>query len=176
MEFHTTSAEETGAVAEQFLDYIYKREGTQGTATVIGLSGDLGAGKTTFMKGIAQTLGLNPDEITSPTFVIEKIYALDSTPERPADMLGFKHLIHIDAYRLDSGDDLAPLGWHEALTDPNNLIFVEWPEQISDGLPLRTEMIHFKVVDHDEREIKYGYTIEQQDAETENQTYNEEGY
>jgi len=95
-------------------------------ATLITLSGELGAGKTAFVKATAKALGVE-DVVNSPTFVLEKIYALSDQP--------FKRLIHIDAYRLESGAGLAPLRFDELMKDPHTLVMLEWPEKVADGLP-----------------------------------------
>ncbi|HWH06943.1 MAG TPA: tRNA (adenosine(37)-N6)-threonylcarbamoyltransferase complex ATPase subunit type 1 TsaE [Candidatus Paceibacterota bacterium] len=91
-------------------------------ATLLTLSGELGAGKTAFTQALARTLGVT-DAITSPTFVLMKIYQL---PEEAA----FRRLVHIDAYRLQGREDLAPLGFDEVLEDKDNLVVVEWPQQV----------------------------------------------
>lgn len=101
-------------------------------ATLVTLSGELGAGKTTFTQALAKVLGVE-EHVTSPTFVLEKVYELarelgGSTPK-------FARLVHIDAYRLDSGADLAPLGFDEIMRDPSTLVLLEWPEKVADGLP-----------------------------------------
>ncbi|HEX7651764.1 MAG TPA: tRNA (adenosine(37)-N6)-threonylcarbamoyltransferase complex ATPase subunit type 1 TsaE [Candidatus Paceibacterota bacterium] len=96
-------------------------------ATLVTLSGELGAGKTAFTKAAARALGID-ETVTSPTFVLEKIYAL---PEGGA----FERLIHIDAYRLESGAELAPLGFDDLMRAPGNLILLEWPEKVADTLP-----------------------------------------
>lgn len=95
-------------------------------ATLITLSGELGAGKTAFTKVAAKTLGVE-DMVTSPTFVLEKIYMLPKGE--------FKRLVHIDAYRLEKGADLAPLGFDELMQDSGNLILLEWPEKVTEVLP-----------------------------------------
>ena len=82
-------------------------------ATLVTLKGELGAGKTTFTKAVAKALGVK-EIVNSPTFVLEKIYLLDGQP--------FKRLIHIDAYRLSKGSDLAPLGFDELMKNADNLI------------------------------------------------------
>lgn len=97
-------------------------------ATLITLSGELGAGKTAFVKACARALGIDA-LVNSPTFVLEKIYAIDAA-ENP-----FKRLVHIDAYRLDRGADLGPLGFNECMQDAYTLIFLEWPEKVADVLP-----------------------------------------
>ena len=92
-------------------------------ATIVALSGDLGAGKTTFVQGAARALGVE-EHVTSPTFVILKIYDLHGQ--------AFKKLIHMDAYRLKGPQHLKVLGWEEMTSDPQNLIFIEWPEKIGE--------------------------------------------
>jgi tRNA threonylcarbamoyladenosine biosynthesis protein TsaE len=97
-------------------------------ATLITHSGELGAGKTAFAKAAARTLGVG-ETITSPTFVLEKIYLLGGSTSK------FARLVHIDAYRLESGKDLAALGFDELMRESGNLILLEWPEKVSDALP-----------------------------------------
>lgn len=97
-------------------------------ATLVTLSGELGAGKTSFAQGIAKALGVE-EHVTSPTFVLEKVYAL------PSKINGFTKLVHIDAYRLKSGAELAALGFADLLKDPGNLVVLEWPERVADALP-----------------------------------------
>jgi tRNA threonylcarbamoyladenosine biosynthesis protein TsaE len=99
-------------------------------ATVLALEGDLGAGKTTLTKTIATLLGVQ-ETVVSPTFVIAKFY----TPTKGL----FTHFVHIDAYRIESIDELKPLGFERLLQQPNTLIIVEWPERIKDTLPANTE-------------------------------------
>ena len=98
-------------------------------AFLVTLSGELGAGKTAFTKAVARELGVE-EVVNSPTFVIEKIYELPSGKGN-----GFARLIHIDAYRLESGNQLAPLHFADALADPQNFILLEWPEQVAGALP-----------------------------------------
>ena len=95
-------------------------------ATIVTLSGDLGAGKTTFVKGIAKALGIK-EHVTSPTFVIMKIYGLSEQK--------FKRLVHIDAYRLKGLHHLKVLGWKDLIEDLGNLICIEWPEKIEEAIP-----------------------------------------
>jgi len=120
---------------------------TSGKAIVLGLFGDLGSGKTTFSKSFVGAFGVE-QTVTSPTFVIEKIYKL------PLDKK-FKHIIHIDAYRLSNGKELIELGWNEIFENPENIILIEWPEKVADILPEDIEKIHFEFIDEDKREIKY---------------------
>lgn len=99
------------------------------TATVLGLSGDLGAGKTTLTQEIARALGVQ-EQVVSPTFVIAKFY--ETTDAR------FTQLIHIDAYRIEEIAELQTLGFERMLALPNTLIIIEWPERVKELLPQST--------------------------------------
>jgi tRNA threonylcarbamoyladenosine biosynthesis protein TsaE len=135
----TQSAAELQKEAVLFLSTL-----TPGTeAILITLSGELGAGKTTFAQGIARALGVM-ETVTSPTFVIEKVYQLNDQK--------WDRLIHIDAYRLNSSHELEVLGWHELVDDPKNLIVLEWPERVADIIPPGVHALRFDI-DEDARII-----------------------
>lgn len=70
--------------------------------------------------------------------------------------MSFKRLVHIDAYRLEKGADLAPLGFAELAQDPGNLILLEWPEKVADALPTPAVKISFIVNLDNSRTISYG--------------------
>ncbi|MEA2112941.1 MAG: tRNA (adenosine(37)-N6)-threonylcarbamoyltransferase complex ATPase subunit type 1 TsaE [Patescibacteria group bacterium] len=134
---------------EIFADFFLKKlSKIRSKAVVIGLSGDLGSGKTTFVQNIAKILKIEK-YITSPTFVIQKQYEVSSEKSY------FKKLIHIDAYRLDQGKDLVDLGWEDLINNPNNIIFLEWPEKVKGILGSDTIYLNFKFIDEDIREIFY---------------------
>ncbi|MCR4281322.1 MAG: tRNA (adenosine(37)-N6)-threonylcarbamoyltransferase complex ATPase subunit type 1 TsaE [Candidatus Kaiserbacteria bacterium] len=113
-------------------------------ATVVALSGDLGAGKTAFAKALAREFGIEED-VTSPTYVIEKIYAPTKGP--------FSRFIHIDAYRLNGAHDLDVLGWRELLADSGNLIILEWPERVEGVIPKDAIKVELEFVDEQTRKI-----------------------
>ncbi len=119
----------------------------KGTATLVTLSGELGAGKTAFTKALASHLGITED-VTSPTFVLEKIYSLPETSR-------FARLIHIDAYRLKNGTELAALGFDELMKDGENLVVLEWPEKVADALPNAERALTLRVHDDGSRIISY---------------------
>ncbi len=106
-------------------------------ATILVLTGPLGAGKTTFTQGLAQGLGIT-DKIISPTFIIMRQHPVPHTP---------KILYHLDLYRLSAQQSLHELGLSELFTDPNNIVVIEWSEKISDQLPPYTLKINFKITD-----------------------------
>lgn len=130
MKKEVKNLEELRAVAESFLGNIAGNPQKE-TATVVGLSGDLGAGKTAFTKCVASILGIT-EVVTSPTFILEKVYIIPR-----GSVLGerFLKLIHIDAYRLEGGKEMRALDWDALLLDEHNLILIEWPEQVKDAMP-----------------------------------------
>lgn len=134
--------EEVNVLAQEFLANLSHGE----KAVVVALQGDLGAGKTTFTQAAGKLLGVE-ENMHSPTFVIEKIYKIDYK--------GFKKLIHIDAYRLEKEAELLHLGWGEIIRDPDNLIFIEWPENVKGIIPDDAKRISFKFISDTEREITF---------------------
>ncbi len=126
----STSPKETEQLSKTFLDKILKNSLKNKGATVVGLSGDLGAGKTAFTQYIGKLLGVK-NKITSPTFVIFKKYQIKKLQKLP----NYKFLIHIDAYRLKHEQELLYLGWENMINNKENLILVEWPENIKDIMP-----------------------------------------
>lgn len=97
-------------------------------ALVLALSGELGAGKTTFVQGFCRALGIK-DRITSPTFVLMKIYKLAKKK------LKFEHLVHIDCYRIERADELMHLGLDNILADSDAIVLIEWANRIKSALP-----------------------------------------
>ena len=90
--------------------------------SVLLLSGDLGAGKTAFVRGLAEGLGIDPDEVTSPTFTIVHEYRGGRLP-----------LVHVDLYRLDRAD-LDEIGLDQDLA-ATGVVAVEWSERLSRSIP-----------------------------------------
>ena len=113
-------------------------------ATVICLNGELGSGKTTFVKACAKILGV-AENVISPTFLILKTFATKHKK--------YKLLHHIDAYRLKNADELRALGFETLLSNPRNLIFIEWPERVSEILPKTTIPIQFLFINESSRDI-----------------------
>lgn len=138
----TKTLDETQALAREWLASLSPRE----EALVVGLYGNLGAGKTTFTQAVARELGIK-DIVNSPTFVIEKIYET----KHPH----FKRLIHIDAYRLESASELQVLKFEELVFNKNNLILIEWPEKVAEILPEDHVSIKFTFVNEETRQIDF---------------------
>lgn len=133
MSYKTTTEQETKEAAKKILADFKD-------AHILLLQGDLGSGKTTFTKGIADALGVE-DVVTSPTFVIMKVYTIEKHP-------AWKRLVHVDLYRLENStkDQLRELGLLEYLEDEETLVVIEWPERVQDKLA--GKLIQFEVMDN----------------------------
>lgn len=157
MQVLSKSSKETEEAAKVFLEKLLPRKDK---ATVVALSGDLGSGKTAFVQAVARLLNIK-DRVTSPTFVLIKSYKLFTRQNfavaklRRASVTGYKSLFHIDAYQLKSGDEIKKLGWNEMIADPQNLIFIEWPENVADAIPKDAIKISFEFVHEKTRKIFY---------------------
>jgi tRNA threonylcarbamoyladenosine biosynthesis protein TsaE len=114
---------------------------------VIGLTGDLGSGKTAFTKGVGQYFNIK--NITSPTFVVMKVYKSKNEGSK------FKKLVHIDCYRFENYESLIDIGIEDYINDPQSLVLIEWADKIKDSLPKRTKYIKFELgQDENKRIIK----------------------
>ncbi len=145
MTYELKASEDMAVPARDLFNLIEKRKGE---AVVVALKGDLGAGKTTFSKEFAKLIGVK-EEIVSPTFVLMKIYDMESK--------GFKKYIHIDAYRFANEKELSSLGWDDLISDESHLIFIEWPEMVSGLIPDNAIRLSFE---HGERENERKLSIE----------------
>lgn len=142
MKYLSKSSEDTNKIAKDFLETVYPT----GESCVVALQGELGTGKTAFVQEIGKILGV-AENMHSPTFVIEKIYLID--------FKGFKKLIHLDAYRLEKESELLHLGWQEIIREPENLILIEWPENVAAIIPRDARRVSFKFINETTREIAY---------------------
>lgn len=131
----TRSPKETQALARRF-------GATLRPGDVIRLEGDLGSGKTLFVKGLAQGLGLkNPDAVKSPTFVIMHIYRA-KVP-----------IYHFDLYRLEGAQELDAIGMEDFTHDPGAVVCVEWAERGPDFFPNTSKRVQIRIRGENEREI-----------------------
>lgn len=115
-------------------------------SAVIALMGDLGAGKTTFVKGLARGLGVK-STVTSPTFLLIKKH--DAQKARSA----IESFYHIDCYRAQNEKKLQFLGIEEILKNKRAVTVVEWPEKIKKLLPKSVIKIKFSWINENERKI-----------------------
>ena len=112
--------DEVESVVKDFLNLV--------NSGVVGFSGNLGAGKTTFTKEILRQLG-HEGNVISPTFVLRRDYNIP-TPTLPFREGAVLNIIHIDAYRLENPEHIYQVVSKEELENKNNLIIIEWPEKV----------------------------------------------
>ena len=128
----TETAEDTRKVAQALAELLVPGD-------VVSLTGDLGAGKTTFVQGAARGLGVT-DQVTSPTFVLVREYRGDVP------------VYHLDVYRLDRLQEVIDLGF-EDLLDPAGVVFVEWGDAIGPLLPDEHLRVELRAGDGDARRL-----------------------
>ncbi len=138
MKLISGSAEETTKLGERIGKILTGGE-------FIKLSGELGCGKTQLTKGIAVGLGIT-ENVISPTFTIERVYKAGEASKL--------ELHHFDFYRLDEHDEEISQELSELVKGENNVIVVEWPENIERALPAEFIELKFNYVDENIREIE----------------------
>ncbi len=147
---------QTEKIAKDFVEELFFSKLSLGQkAIVAGLSGELGSGKTTFAQSFAKALGIK-ERVISPTFVLMKKHEIRSTKSETNSKFKiqkFKTLIHIDAYRIKNPEEMFDLGWEEMIENPENIILVEWPENIKKIFPKNYFLLKFGHVDEKKRAI-----------------------
>lgn len=119
-------------------------------AAVVGLYGNLGSGKTAFVKKIGKNLGIK-EKIISPTFIIMKKYAIPSSRRKKFNL---NEIIHIDAYRLGGHEEILKLNWPEIIKNRKSAVFIEWPERVKKAMPKNAWKIHLSFIDEKKRKVK----------------------
>jgi tRNA threonylcarbamoyladenosine biosynthesis protein TsaE len=137
-EFITTSAIQTKKIGAILAEELCGGE-------IICLTGDLGAGKTTFTQGLLKGLGVK-GPYTSPTFAIVKEYKLKDINQK------IKSIFHIDAYRIKS-KDLIELGFKDFAGKDNVITIIEWPEKVKQLIPTDAVWINFEWITDKKRKI-----------------------
>jgi tRNA threonylcarbamoyladenosine biosynthesis protein TsaE len=122
---------------------------------VVALYGDLGAGKTEFVRGVCDFFHVG-DIVSSPTFTIINSYSGDLEDDEEVK------IYHVDLYRINSPDELADIGFDECLAAPDSIKLVEWAEKANGSLPRRRYTVIFRLdeTDEDERFIEIRHTDE----------------
>lgn len=118
-------------------------------AIVVGLYGDLGSGKTAFVKKIGKIFGIK-EKIISPTFIIMKKYAIPASRRRKFNL---NEMVHIDAYRLSDHEEILKLNWPEIIKNKKSAVFIEWPGRVKKAMPKNVTKINLSFVDEKTRKI-----------------------
>lgn len=164
-EMHTKSAEETQQFANNLAQKLHGGD-------VLLLYGNLGAGKTTFVQGLANGLGIER-RIISPTFIILRTYEIPSLSSRaqPRDLsqvkeisrsinrprndsLEVKNFYHVDLYRLQSEREIEDIGLPSFMGDKENIVVIEWPERLGSLIPKNAWKLFFENEGEDKRKIR----------------------
>lgn len=130
---HTSSSSADTAKVASGLAKEFSKPRTKGI--VLALTGELGAGKTTFVQGLAKTLGSKTKPL-SPTFVLMRSHKINKH--------GLKRIYHLDAYRLNSEKEAAILKLEDLFRDPGNLVLIEWAEKVRNIIPKDAVWIKFE--------------------------------
>ena len=133
---HIASPEAIPAAAQEFLALM-------GDETVYTFTGEMGAGKTTFISALCAALGVDPEEANSPSFAIANEYRPATTAEL---------IYHFDLYRLESLEEVMDIGFEDYL-DSGALCLIEWPEKVADILPDDTVRVNIRVNDDNSRDL-----------------------
>ena len=133
-EYIVKSQVETEKIAKQLAKTLKGNE-------LLALSGNLGAGKTFFIKALGKALGVK-ENISSPTFVLMKVY----------DLKDSRKFVHVDCYRLNGQEDLFEIGLEDYLVHNNIIIAVEWADKIR-NLPERAIKINLELLEDNKRKI-----------------------
>jgi len=152
VKYLTTTPRQTKKLGEILAKEVLKTKLKKG-ALIIGLKGDLGGGKTTFLQGLAKGLGIK-QKILSPTFIIIRKFQIQSAKWRTK----FKNFYHIDCYRIQKLGEIIKLGFEEIISNPQNIVAIEWANHIHKILPKDILALRFEFLEKNVREIKFcGY-------------------
>lgn len=133
--FETNKPKDTAKIATSLAkDLVNKAPGSK--ALVVGFTGELGAGKTTFIKSFIRALGVKK-KITSPTFLISRRFNL------PRGSM-YKNVFHIDAYRISNNSGLSEIGIENIINNQGNMVLVEWADRMKHVLPKDMIWVKFK--------------------------------
>lgn len=153
-EIITKSAEETTGLGQQvLLEALESAE--KNKPLIFYLSGELGAGKTYFTKGVAKALGITV--ITSPTFVLMKKFKIvDQALRQVQDK---QYFFHIDCYRIYDAEDARQIDLDKIISNPRAIIAIEWAERIEEIIPKPYWKVGFKYEGEEQRRITIGQEI-----------------
>src|SRR3989344_637800 len=140
--FVSNNPEELKKIAKKLAGNLMSRSRLDigGGALVLALIGDLGSGKTTFAQSFAGAFGVK-EKVKSPTFIIFR-------------KSKFGWFYHFDVYRINSEKEILNLGWEEIISNPKNIVLVEWADKIENILPKNSVKINFKHLNGDKREVE----------------------
>lgn len=158
MNFITNNSKQTQKLAETLAKEIAAAKPLAENAFSVALVGDLGSGKTTFTQGFVKGFGIK-EKITSPTFVLMHRHHLRFKNEdlrfknKKREIKNYKNLYHFDCYRLGKPEEILTLGFKEIISEPRNVVLIEWANKIKKLLPKNALKIKFEWLGENKRKI-----------------------
>ncbi len=149
MELISNSVEKTREIAAQLIREMTAAKAGKlknSQASVVALVGELGAGKTAFIQGLGEYLGVN-QRILSPTFLIMRRFELTGQPK-------FSALYHFDFYRTENESEILNLGYEEIVSSTANLVVVEWADRFKRLMPKEAVWVNLEWLGEQKRKIK----------------------
>lgn len=141
MKFVTNNQKETEKIGEKLAKLIISGKLKR---RILALEGELGGGKTTFLKGFAKGLKIR-EKISSPTFILMRRFKIKNSK--------FENFYHIDCYRIENEKEILNLGLKEILQNPKNIVAIEWADKIRALLPRKTIFLFFEILGKTQRKI-----------------------
>jgi len=151
MNYITFNSIQTKKMGRKIAQEILKRP-LDKKAIVIGLIGDLGGGKTTFLQGFAKGLRIK-NKILSPTFVLMKKFKIRENSH--SNSYKFATFYHLDCYRIKKPKEILGIGFEEIIKNPHNIVVIEWADRIKKILPKESLIIRFKFINQNTRKILF---------------------
>lgn len=149
MEILSKSPGQTKKLGQAIAKKIFKTKLGE-KALILALEGDLGGGKTAFLQGFAKGLGIK-EKILSPTFIIMRKFKIRKNS--CSNSCKFASFYHIDCYRIKRPKEILDLGFKEIISNPKNIVAIEWANKIQKILPKNVFWIHFEFVSRNIRKI-----------------------
>ncbi len=145
--FLSVSPSQTEKLGRELARKVFKFPSNK-RAVVVGLIGDLGGGKTTFLKGFSKGLGLK-EKILSPTFIIMRKFQVGRDK--------FQWFYHFDCYRIKNPKEILELDFKEIISHSKNIVCIEWADRIEKIVPKGAVLIRFRFVDKKTRKISFKF-------------------
>lgn len=140
-----SSPEETQKFGEKFARELFCFKTRR--AIVLSLEGELGGGKTTFLKGLAKGMGIS-EVVKSPSFVIMKKYRIEKKKFKKS------FFYHLDCYRIQKANEILDIGWEKIIRNSLNIVAVEWGDQIKKIMPKDYIKMKFEFTGKSKRKIQ----------------------
>jgi len=155
VKYLTTAPRQTKKLGEILAKEVLRTKVSQKGALIVGLEGDLGGGKTTFLQGLAKGLGIK-EKILSPTFIIMRKFEIRNSKfetNSKFKIREFQTFYHVDCYRIQKQKEILDLGFKKIISNPKNIVAIEWADRIRKILPKKAIILKFEFLNKTTRKI-----------------------